>query len=335
MAQSTPLILRLVASSVTAATRAGKIIRDIMSEGNLGIVEKLANAPVGLSSTAKDGEIEFRISGKNDLQTEADRSAQRCILASLSQQFPEVTIIGEEGPSFCEVPSDWVVTDSDPEVLKMACPAYLQNIDDKDVVIWVDPLDGTSEYTQAGLLEHVTVLIGVAVGDRAVGGVIHQPYYNYKRQREGGEVEEMGRTLWGIVGGGVGGFVPTSAPEGCRILTTTRSHSTPVVQAALDALQPDEVIRVGGAGHKVMMLIEGKAHAYVFASKGCKKWDTCAPEAVLIATGGRLTDLHGDSYKYHKDIPHPNTGGVLATGRGQDHDWYLAKLPDAVRQALV
>ncbi|CAG2063787.1 unnamed protein product, partial [Timema podura] len=40
MAQSTPLILRLVASSVTAATRAGKIIRDIMSEGDLGIVEK-------------------------------------------------------------------------------------------------------------------------------------------------------------------------------------------------------------------------------------------------------------------------------------------------------
>nr|CAD7197265.1 unnamed protein product [Timema douglasi] len=312
MAQSAPLILRLVASSVTAATRAGKIIRDIMSEGDLGIVEK----------------------GKNDLQTEADRSAQRCILASLSQQFPEVTIIGEEEPSFCEVPSDWVVTDSDPEVLKMACPAYLQNIDDKDVVIWVDPLDGTSEYTQ-GLLEHVTVLIGVAVGDRAVGGVIHQPYYNYKQQREGGEVEEMGRTLWGIVGGGVGGFIPTSAPEGCRILTTTRSHSTPVVQAALDALQPDEVIRVGGAGHKVMMLIEGKAHAYVFASKGCKKWDTCAPEAVLIATGGHLTDLHGESYKYHKDIPHPNTGGVLATGHGQDHDWYLAKLPDAVRQALV
>nr|CAD7456828.1 unnamed protein product [Timema tahoe] len=376
MAQSTPLILRLVASSVTAATRAGKIIRDIMSEGDLGIVEKvcttgswsstvstgsLAHKDILSSSDSaccskshsvssrivkpqKEGVAKSESSvvarrnpntfGKNDLQTEADRSAQRCILASLSQQFPEVTIIGEEGPSFCEVPSDWVVTDSDPEVLKMACPAYLQNIDDKDVVIWVDPLDGTSEYTQ-GLLEHVTVLIGVAVGDRAVGGVIHQPYYNYKRQREGGEVEEMGRTLWGIVGGGVGGFVPTSAPEGCRILTTTRSHSTPVVQAALDALQPDEVIKVGGAGHKVMMLIEGKAHAYVFASKGCKKWDTCAPEAVLIATGGRLTDLHGDSYKYHKDIPHPNTGGVLATGHGQDHDWYLAKLPDAVRQALV
>lgn len=41
MAQSAPLILRLVASSITAVNRAGKIIRDIMSEGDLGIVEKV------------------------------------------------------------------------------------------------------------------------------------------------------------------------------------------------------------------------------------------------------------------------------------------------------
>jgi hypothetical protein len=41
MAQSAPLILRLVASSITAVNRAGKIIRDIMSQGDLGIVEKV------------------------------------------------------------------------------------------------------------------------------------------------------------------------------------------------------------------------------------------------------------------------------------------------------
>ena len=34
--------------------------------------------------------------GKNDLQTEADRSAQRCIVASLTQQFPKIHVIGEE-----------------------------------------------------------------------------------------------------------------------------------------------------------------------------------------------------------------------------------------------
>lgn len=275
-----------------------------MNKGDLGIVEK----------------------GKNDLQTEADRAAQNCILASLSKQFPGVTIIGEEGQSSCDVPTDWIVSGSDDEVLKLNCPEEFQSVNENDVVVWVDPLDGTNEYTQ-GLVEHVTVLIGVAIRNRAVAGVIHQPYFNHK-----GDI--VGRTLWGILGVGVGGFNPKSPPEGKRIITTTRSHGTPVVQAALDALKPDEVIRAGGAGHKVMLLMEGKAHAYVFASRGCKRWDTCAPEAVLKAMGGKLTDLHGNLYDYSKDTPHENTAGVLATAVASDHDIYLRSIPNIIRESL-
>lgn len=60
--------------------------------------------------------------------------------------------------------------------------------------MWVDPLDGTSEFTE-GLLDHVTVLIGIAWKGKAVGGVIHQPYYNYKT-----EGATLGRTVWGLQG---------------------------------------------------------------------------------------------------------------------------------------
>ena len=49
----------------------------------------------------------------------------------------------------------------------------------------------------AGLLDHVTVLIGVAVNGEAVAGVIHQPYFNYQSKEPG---IELGRTIWGIVG---------------------------------------------------------------------------------------------------------------------------------------
>lgn len=41
MAQSAPLIIRLLASSVSVASRAGNIIKDVMSKGELGIVEKV------------------------------------------------------------------------------------------------------------------------------------------------------------------------------------------------------------------------------------------------------------------------------------------------------
>ena len=40
--------------------------------------------------------LSLTVQGYDDPQTEADRRAQRCIVASLSSQFPNITIIGEE-----------------------------------------------------------------------------------------------------------------------------------------------------------------------------------------------------------------------------------------------
>lgn len=62
----------------------------------------------------------------------------------------------------------------------------------------------------------MTVLVGVAVGERAVAGIIHQPYY--KNDDNG----SLGRTIWGIDGVGIGGFKNIPPPSGKRILTTSR-----------------------------------------------------------------------------------------------------------------
>merc|ERR1719422_1267553 len=198
------------------------------------------------------------------------------------------------------------------------------------LTVWVDPLDGTAEYTQ-GLLDHVTVLIGIAVGSEAVAGVIHQPYWNYQSTDPN---PVLGRTFYGLVGGGVFGLQPSSPPQGRRIVTTTRSHSTGLVQDCLEILAPDEILKVGGAGHKVMLLMEGKAHAYVFPSPGCKKWDTCAPEAILHAMGGKLTNMKGEYYDYHATVEHMNGEGVLATAISSDHAWYVETIPQEIKAGV-
>lgn len=97
-------------------------------------------------------------------------------------------------------------------------------------------------------MDHVTVLIGIAVKGRAIAGVIHQPYYNYKVEGH----SKLGRTVWGLVGLGVGGIEIKEPPKEGLVITTTRSHNTQLVMDALDALSPQEVVRVGGAGHKVL-----------------------------------------------------------------------------------
>lgn len=50
---------------------------------------------------------------------------------------------------------------------------------------------------------------------------------------------------------GAFGFQLQEVADGRRIVTTTRSHSNKVVTDCVHAMEPHEVIRVGGAGNKV------------------------------------------------------------------------------------
>lgn len=263
------------------------------------------------------------------MQTEADRSAQLCIVGSLAKQFPAMHIIGEEGATNVgDVPSELLTQSVDADFLQHVCPPVYQHISEEDLVVWVDPLDGTAEYTK-GFLEHVTVLIGVSYKDQAIGGIIHQPFFASKTNSA-----VLGRTIWGLRELGTGGYEASKAPADQFVVTTTRSHCTDLVQSALESLSPTNILRVGGAGFKVIQLLEGEAHAYVFASPGCKKWDTCAPEAVLEAAGGRLTDISGKVYTYGANVSFPNLGGVLATASGVSHESVVTKIPDELKRKL-
>lgn len=306
MSSNPVVVMRLLASAYAVAERAGAIVRKVLHSGELGIVEK---------------------TGANDLQTLADRLAQQSICASLSRRFPKITIIGEEDLPSEEVKEDLIENGQAEEILQKTCPAEYSGLKEEELVVWVDPLDGTKEYTE-GLLDNVTVLIGIAYGGKAIAGVINQPFYNYQL----GPGAKLGRTIWGMPGLGAFGFQLQEVPGDRRIVTTTRSHSNKVVMDCVDAMEPHEVVRVGGAGNKIIQLVEGKASAYVFASPGCKKWDTCAPEAILHAVGGKLTDMHGNAYRYDANVKHMNSAGVLATLR--NHQYYASRVPQSVRQAL-
>ncbi|XP_020837900.1 3'(2'),5'-bisphosphate nucleotidase 1 isoform X1 [Phascolarctos cinereus] len=259
MASSPAVLIRLVASAYSIAQKAGMIVRSVMAGGDLGIVEKTSSV---------------------DLQTKADRLVQMSICSSLAQKFPKLTIIGEEDLPVQEVDQELIEDGQWEEILKKPCPIQYSAIKEEDLVVWVDPLDGTKEYTE-GLLDNVTVLIGIAYEGKAIAGVINQPYYNY----QAGADAVLGRTIWGVLGLGAFGFQLNEVPDGKHIITTTRSHSNKLVNDCISAMNPDNVLRVGGAGNKIIQLIEGKASAYVFASPGCKKWDTCAPEVILCAVG--------------------------------------------------
>lgn len=305
-------LTRLVACSVRISEAAGSIIKNVMADGDLKIVDK-----------SIQGEPE-------DLQTEADRRAQFVIVKSLTERFGNINIIGEE-----EVISECTTVEKGyaVEVLQIEkdINPELRGVQPDEVVVWVDPLDGTSEVALAvknkdfALLEQITVLIGIARRGRPIAGIIHQPFH-----------ENTGRTIWAIQGCGVHGIIPARAQQQ-RVVVTTRSHSSQSVLDALNALKEkglvDVVEKFGGAGYKVIKVLEGSA-AYVFASAGCKKWDTCAVEAVLSAAGGQLTDISGRHLCYESTVQRNNTGGVLASASWVNHQDYIRSIPKSLKDQL-
>lgn len=48
-------------------------------------------------------------------------------------------------------------------------------IDTKDALVWIDPLDGTKDFT-LGNLSAVTVLIGLAIEGVPKIGIVHNPF---------------------------------------------------------------------------------------------------------------------------------------------------------------
>ena len=86
---------------------------------------------------------------------------------------------------------------------------------------------------------------------------------------------------------GAFGFERQNPPEGQNIITTTRSHSNRAVTEAVEACQPSEIVRVGGAGHKVW----GQHHTMSCVGRGCcsvgRVSDRHVAEAGSIPRGGK------------------------------------------------
>ena len=184
----------------------------------------------------------------------------------------------------------------------------------------------------AGFLSHVTVLIGIAVKGEPVGGVVHRAFSEDCTSSEGS-------TYWVLKGLGTRGIAvsqhqPPLNTEEMRIVFT-RSHYTDLIHQTVEALKPKEVLRKGGCGNKVMMVVEGDVDAYVFPSPGTKKWDTCVGDAIVREVGGVLTDVNGHLLKYDSWENYGNKLGIIVSMNRATHQAILDKIPQSVKDSLA
>lgn len=279
----------------------------------------LAGNKLDVAIAAKD------VEAGADPVTQADLQAQQVIEGSLHHHFPSLRIIGEEDID----PSDFLVVSSVNRNLLADKTAekseFSALVPIEDVTIYIDPLDATAEFV-LGNKQSPATLIGIALKNVAYGGVMHQPF----------EGTGQGRTLWAMQGFGCGDDMEvkeknilhtrTLSARTESVLVTTRSHSTGVTEDAIKKLAMDTTLRVGGAGYKVLLLIDGTADVYCYPTPGTKKWDTCAPEAILNYLGGKMTDSEGNDIDYANTEELHNKKGVFAAVTAEMHKKYLDKL---------
>jgi myo-inositol-1(or 4)-monophosphatase len=229
-----------------------------------GVAEAAARAGGAvLTRMLHDGDLEIGYKdARANLVTAADRDSQRAVTNTILAAFPGHAVDGEEGTA--------------------------GNMDSADVW-YVDPLDGTTNYTHG--LPFFCVSVGFRSGDQTVAGAVYDP-----------SRDEM------FVGVRGGGATLNGTPVG--VSDVTRLDRALVVAQA-QTVNPDEIsayarlverlmsvsggVRsLGSPALTLCAIAAGRLDAYCEYSMDA--WDILAGQLILSEAGGTLTLFDGQPH---------------------------------------
>lgn len=249
-------------------------------EKELEVARRLARDAGSILMDFYKGDAKIEWKGHDDPVTAADKAANVMLVRELAKAFPNDAILSEEAE------------------------------DDKarlthDRVWMVDPMDGTKQFIEK--LDEFAVMIGLAVAGEPKVGVVYNPATDrmyYAAPGIGAFVEEKLTTKRLRVS--------ELADSTKMVAAMSRSHHSPTVDAIRRRLGSTGEARSGSVGLKMGLICEARAHVYIHAGAKTNQWDTCAPEAILRAAGGRVTDNFGEPLEYNTHHVR-NLKGIIAT----------------------
>ena len=201
-----------------------------------------------------------------DVVTRADRESEELIAGMIAERYPDHAILGEEGGCRGNAASDWR---------------------------WVvDPLDGTTNYSQG--LPLFTVSIALQYRGETIVGVVYAPYLN--------------ELFTATKGGGAYLQYASREPERIRV-GEKQTLATSVIASGFPYdkdVNPDnnsdnvariipyvrDVRRLGSAAYDISCVAAGLLDGYW--ELALHEWDVCAAELILAEAGGVVCDLRRD-----------------------------------------
>jgi 3'(2'), 5'-bisphosphate nucleotidase len=258
-----------------------------------GTVSRAAAAVLAV----RDGALAARRKADQSPVTAADEAAEAVILAEVARLLPGVPVVSEEA------------------VDRGVCPPF----GDADMLVLVDPVDGTRELV-AGR-DEFTVNLAIVIAGSAQLGIIAAP-------ARGLVWRTCGATASGSGGGGAErlelvpgapvGQARSSRPVRSRawpqtgpIAAVSRSHLDPRTEAWLARLAPAERLSSGSA-IKFCQVAEGLADVYPRLSP-TREWDVAAGAAIVSGAGGVVTTPEGEPLTFGRR-PDFLVSGFIARG---------------------
>jgi myo-inositol-1(or 4)-monophosphatase len=229
---------------------------------------------------------------KTDVVTAADRAAQREVVATIRESYPEEPVVGEEDEEGSTLPDDG--------------PAWI-----------VDPIDGTNNYVRG--IRQWTTSVAATVDGEAVGGATVCPALGDTYVFDGATATRNGEPL---------SVSDRTDPEEFTLVPTIwwdfdrRAEYAAACRGIVERF--GDMRRFGVAQLELGLCAAGAVDA-VLTNVRANPWDTVVGAALVEAAGGVVTDVNGDQWRYD------SRGLVASNGQAHDVVLAAAREAEDVR----
>ena len=247
------------------------------------------------SQILKDSNFKSNIVENNnydDPVTKADLKVNEIIIERIQKKYIDVDwgILSEESiklSNYSNISKDW---------------------------LWVlDPLDGTKDFIQG--TNNYAMHLALNYKNKSCIGIVLIP-----------ERDELwitdGTKVWCENKDGLE-IVPEFSKNKIleeMVIVSSKNHRNETLQKLINKINFKEVITMGSIGCKIASILRGESDIYISLSlpgkSAPKDWDFAAPEAILKAAGGVITDINNKEICYGKS--NFEQGGILIASNDRD-----------------
>ena len=120
-------------------------------------------------------------------------------------------------------------------------------------------------------------------------------------------------------------------------IVTSKNHKNPILKNLIDRIQFKKIIEMGSIGCKIASIIRGDSDIYLSLSlpgeSSPKDWDFAAPEAILNASGGKITKLNNKSLTYG-GTGFQQEGLIIATNNNKRHENICLQIKEIISREI-